>query len=79
MVIRPTLTCLHGLVAKGHTLSAGWSSKVTEISPPGHNRGNEDNPNSCNRGPPVTSSSSCDDQGGMGRNLHTNMQPAVET
>jgi len=53
MVIRPTLICLHGSVAEGHTLSAGWSSKVTEISPSGHNRGDEDNPNSCNRGPPL--------------------------
>jgi len=79
MVIRPTLTCLHGWVAKGHTLSAGWSSKVTEISPSGYNRGDEDNPKSCNRSPPVTSSSSNDNRGGgIGRDLHTNMQPAVE-
>jgi len=66
-------------VAKGHTLSAGWSSKVTEISPSGYNRGDEDNPKSCNRSPPVTSSSSNDNRGGgIGRDLHTNMQPAVE-
>jgi len=61
MVIRPTLTRLHGLVAEGLTHSAGWSSEVTEINPSGHNRGDEDNPKSCNRGHPVISSSACDD------------------
>ena len=67
-------------MADGHTrCQQDEAQNVREISPSGHNRGDEDNPNSCDTGPTGTSSS-CDDTGGdTGRYLLTNMQPAVET
>jgi hypothetical protein len=55
-------------------------SKVTEISLSGYNRGDKNNPNSCNGGPPRTSSSSCDNSGqAPGRDLQITVQPSMLT
>jgi hypothetical protein len=61
----------HGLVAKGQIqCQQDRARSVTEISPSGYNRGDDDDPNSCKEDLSGASSSSCEDLGRGPRRIY---------
>jgi len=70
---------LHGMVAKGKIHQQARAQQTTEISLPGHKRGDENNPNSSNGGPSGTTIFIYDKCGGSkSSDLQIYVQPSVE-